>query len=53
MPRDGNTAEELLRKADMALSRAKAERNRICFFQPEMDLSLWDQGILTEWYHAA
>jgi diguanylate cyclase (GGDEF)-like protein len=38
IPRDGSTAEELLRKADIALYRAKSEpRSAIHFFEEEMD----------------
>jgi diguanylate cyclase (GGDEF)-like protein len=37
-PADGNSFEELLRKADMALYRAKAEgRGEVRFFRPAMD----------------
>ncbi|MCK6389621.1 MAG: EAL domain-containing protein, partial [Azonexus sp.] len=37
-PRDGQTAEALLKTADTALSRAKAAgRDTFCFYSPEMD----------------
>jgi EAL domain-containing protein (putative c-di-GMP-specific phosphodiesterase class I) len=40
-PEDGNNPERLLKSADLALYRAKAEgRNCIRFFQPEMDAEL-------------
>ncbi len=36
--RDGNSSEELLNSADLALYRAKSEgKNRYCFFEVEMD----------------
>jgi diguanylate cyclase (GGDEF)-like protein len=38
LPRDGSSADELLRKADIALYRAKSETgSAICFFEEEMD----------------
>jgi diguanylate cyclase (GGDEF)-like protein/PAS domain S-box-containing protein len=40
-PEDGNNPERLLKSADLALYRAKAEgRNCIRFFQPEMDAEM-------------
>ncbi|GLK66537.1 putative bifunctional diguanylate cyclase/phosphodiesterase [Hansschlegelia plantiphila] len=46
-PHDGLTAIELLRKADVALYRAKAERSTgIRFFEPEMDARLHERDAL-------
>jgi len=37
-PTDGETSDALLRKADLALYRAKQDgRGSVCFFEPEMD----------------
>ena len=37
-PRDGNTPEEIIRRADVALYRAKSEMmSSICFFEEQMD----------------
>ena len=46
-PHDGETAEELLRKADVALYRAKPERkSAVRFFEPEMDARLHERDEL-------
>jgi diguanylate cyclase (GGDEF)-like protein len=43
-PDDGNTPDELIRNADLALCRAKGEtRNTFCFFEPEMDAQMQAQ----------
>jgi diguanylate cyclase (GGDEF)-like protein len=43
-PRDGETADDLLRYADMAMYRAKAQGgNAMAFFTPEMKLALADR----------
>jgi predicted signal transduction protein with EAL and GGDEF domain len=40
-PADGNSPERILKSADLALYRSKADgRNRIRFFRPEMDAEL-------------
>lgn len=46
-PQDGETAEDLLRKADVALYRAKAERrSALRFFEAEMDARLKERADL-------
>jgi len=46
-PQDGDGAEELLRKADVALYRAKAERrSALRFFEPAMDARLRERADL-------
>ena len=46
-PQDGETVEQLLRKADVALYRAKSERvSCLRFFEPEMDSQLRERDIL-------
>jgi diguanylate cyclase (GGDEF)-like protein len=48
-PVDGNTPERLLKSADLAVYKSKAEgRNRIRFFLPEMDVELQDRIELEE-----
>jgi diguanylate cyclase (GGDEF)-like protein/PAS domain S-box-containing protein len=43
-PTDGQTAEELLKKADMAMYRAKAEgRGAFRYFEPDMDVRLQER----------
>ena len=46
-PQDGVTSEELLRRADIALYRAKAElRSTLCFFEEEMDVAVRARDLL-------
>lgn len=53
-PQDGETADELLRKADIALYRAKAERrSTVRFFEPEMDAKLQERNDLERALSAA
>jgi diguanylate cyclase (GGDEF)-like protein len=53
-PQDGETTEELLRKADIALYRAKAERrSAVRFFEPEMDARLQERDDLERALSAA
>ncbi|WP_158685823.1 putative bifunctional diguanylate cyclase/phosphodiesterase [Achromobacter spanius] len=48
-PRDGTTRSELLRKADIALYRAKElGRNQYSFFAPEMDETLKAKAVIEE-----
>lgn len=48
-PHDGAGAEELLRKADVALYRAKVERaSTVRFFEPEMDARLQERDSLEQ-----
>lgn len=48
-PHDGETTEEMLRKADVALYRAKVERNStVRFFEPEMDARLHERNDLEQ-----
>ena len=47
IPGDGRDPERLLRHADMALYRAKADgRGRFCFFESEMDARLQERRLL-------
>jgi diguanylate cyclase (GGDEF)-like protein len=42
IPRDGASADDLLKHADLALHRAKTvHRGTRCFFEPAMDAELW------------
>jgi diguanylate cyclase (GGDEF)-like protein len=53
-PQDGATAEEILRKADVALYRAKPERvSSLRFFEPEMDNQLRERELLEAALHRA
>jgi diguanylate cyclase (GGDEF)-like protein len=53
-PQDGATAEEILRKADVALYRAKPERiSSLRFFEPEMDNQQRERELLEEALHQA
>jgi diguanylate cyclase (GGDEF)-like protein len=46
-PQDGETVDELMRKADIALYRAKADRRAaVRFFEPEMDAQLQERDDL-------
>lgn len=46
-PQDGLTSEELLRRADIALYRAKAEgQSGLCFFEEEMDVAVRERDLL-------
>jgi len=46
-PEDGETASELLRKADAAMYRAKEEgRNKFCFFSPEINTATLGELLL-------
>jgi diguanylate cyclase (GGDEF)-like protein len=47
IPRDGTTAEEVLRKADIALYRAKGEaQSTVRFFEEEMDRSVRERNMI-------
>ncbi len=54
IPRDGTSAEEVLRKADVALYRAKSEpRSAIHFYQAEMDRNLRERDAVEQELAAA
>lgn len=54
IPRDGPTAEEILRKADIALYRAKSEPNyAIRFFEEEMDRRVHERDSIEREFAAA
>lgn len=53
-PQDGQTSSELLRRADIALYRAKAEpRSALCFFEEEMDAVVRERDLLQRELQAA
>lgn len=53
-PQDGTTAEDLMRKADIALYRAKGEgRSALRFFEPEMDAQVHERDSLERELRAA
>ncbi len=53
-PQDGVTREEILRKADIALYRAKAEkRSALRFFEPGMDAALRERDLIETELRAA
>ena len=46
-PRDGKTAEEIIRRADVALYRAKSEPgSTLRFFEEEMDVRLSERALI-------
>ncbi len=46
-PRDGNTAQEIIRRADVALYRAKSEPgSNLRFFEEEMDVRLRERALM-------
>lgn len=54
VPSDAGTSEEAMRKADIALYRAKAERrSALRFFEPQMDARVIERASLEKALHAA
>jgi diguanylate cyclase (GGDEF)-like protein len=48
-PRDGNSAEEIIRRADVALCRSKAELgSNLCFFDEHMDVQIYERAMLEQ-----
>jgi predicted signal transduction protein with EAL and GGDEF domain len=53
-PRDGNTPEEMIRRADVALYRAKSEQiSSVCFFEEQMDYQVRKRVIFETQLRAA
>ena len=47
IPQDGRDESEIMRKADIALYRAKAERDSaLCFFEPAMDARIRERDLI-------
>jgi diguanylate cyclase (GGDEF)-like protein len=48
-PRDGNSAEEIIRRADVALYRSKAKLgSNLCFFDEHMDVQIYERAMLEQ-----
>lgn len=53
-PQDGATPDELLRRADIALYRAKADpQSTMCFFEEEMDVAVRERDMVQRDLHDA